>query len=269
MTAVRGGTGGVPGSCQPPAGFSLPGIFRYKSDMKAQSDGPAAPATRVSAGVPGRPGFTTRRARVDVGRLIMVPAAAVVLLIDLAALAQRPGSAAGVLRMGGILLATAFYALIIWCYLRRPPAVATSTSVTAHLAAVAGTLAPFAFPLLLATAAGQARQLTADIVLVAGLAWSLWALRSLGRSLSVLAQARELTERGPYRWVRHPLYTGEAVSALGLTILVGSLPAVGVWLAMVGLQVYRAVREEQVLLLALPAYAGYRSRTAALLPGVF
>jgi protein-S-isoprenylcysteine O-methyltransferase Ste14 len=38
---------------------------------------------------------------------------------------------------------------------------------------------------------------------------------------------------------------------------------------MCALQVYRALREEQVLLLALPAYRSYRSRTAALLPGVF
>jgi len=42
-----------------------------------------------------------------------------------------------------------------------------------------------------------------------------------------------------------------------------------VWLATVALQVYRAVREEQVLLRALPGYARYRERTAALLPGVF
>jgi protein-S-isoprenylcysteine O-methyltransferase Ste14 len=35
------------------------------------------------------------------------------------------------------------------------------------------------------------------------------------------------------------------------------------------LQGYRAVREEQVLLRALPDYPSYRSRTAALLPGLF
>jgi protein-S-isoprenylcysteine O-methyltransferase Ste14 len=85
----------------------------------------------------------------------------------------------------------------------------------------------------------------------------------------VLAQAREVVQRGPYRWVRHPLYTGEIVSSLGLAVTVGTAAAAAVWLAICGLQVYRAVREEQVLLLALPAYAGYRSRTAALLPGVF
>ncbi len=225
------------------------------------------------AGAPppaGPPGITTRRARVDTGRLIMVPTAALVLLIDVAQLVNRPGAGViGALRLGGGILTTAFYALIIWCYLRRRPAVATSTSVTAHVAAVTGTLAPFVFPLLPAAAVSPGRQLLADVVLVVGVTWSLWALGALGRSLSVLAQARELVRRGPYRWIRHPLYAGEIVSSLGIAIIVGSLPAAGVWAAICALQVYRAVREEQVLLLALPGYRDYRSRTAALLPGVF
>ncbi|HEY5985170.1 MAG TPA: methyltransferase, partial [Streptosporangiaceae bacterium] len=94
-------------------------------------------------------------------------------------------------------------------------------------------------------------------------------LRFLGRNLSVIAQARAVVERGPYRWVRHPLYTGELVSTLGLVLTAGSVKAIAAWLAMAGLQAYRALREEQVLLRALPGYRAYRRRTAALLPGVF
>ena len=83
----------------------------------------------------------------------MVPTAVVVVLIDVAELTHRSGTGAtGALGLSSTILTAAFYALIIWCYLRRGPAVATSTSVTAHVAAVAGTLAPFAFPLLPAAA---------------------------------------------------------------------------------------------------------------------
>ncbi len=85
----------------------------------------------------------------------------------------------------------------------------------------------------------------------------------------MIAQARGVTDRGPYRFVRHPLYTGEIVSALGLAIASGTAAGFGIWLAIVGMQVYRAVREEQVLLAALPGYRDYRSRTAALMPGLF
>ena len=209
------------------------------------------------------------RRRLDIGRLIMVPAFAGILVADSFALDNGTHGAAGVLQTLGAVLVVAFYALVIWCYLRRGPALATSGSVTAHAAAIAATWLPFALPLLHGTPPGQARQALADVLLIFGMAWAVWPLRFLGRNVSVLAQARGLAEQGPYRWVRHPLYAGEIVSSLGLTIAVNSYAAFGLWLALCGLQIYRALREEQVLLRALPAYRAYRSRTAALLPGVF
>ncbi len=213
----------------------------------------------------------SRRARPDLGRLIMIPFAAGVLAIDLRALAHAAarGGATGALRWLGALLVCAFYVLIIWCYLRRRPATATSRSVTAHTAAVAATLTPFVFPLLHATPPGTGQQLVADVLLVTGVGWSAWSLRFLGRNLSVIAQAREIADRGPYRWVRHPLYTGEIVASLGLALTAGTLAAGAAWLCLCALQAYRALREEQVLLRALPGYRDYRNRTAALLPGIF
>ncbi len=199
----------------------------------------------------------------------MVPAAALMLVADVRALIHGSGgNAAGVLRWLGPVAVCGFYVLIIWCYLRRGPAVATSDSVTAHAAAVVATLTPFVFPLLPASPPVAGRQLAADTLLVAGTAWSVWTLRFLGRNLSVLAQARDVVDRGPYRWVRHPLYTGEIVSSLGLAFTVGTAAAVAIWLALLALQVYRALREEQLLLHTLPGYRGYRGRTAALLPGL-
>jgi protein-S-isoprenylcysteine O-methyltransferase Ste14 len=212
----------------------------------------------------------SRAARPDLGKLVMVPAAAVMLVADVAALTHGRGDgAATALRWLGAALVCLFYLLVIWCYLRRPPATATSGSATAHLAAVLAPLTPFTFPLLPAAASGAVRQAGADLLLVAGTAWSVWALRALGRNLSVIAQARAVAERGPYRWVRHPLYAGEIVSSLGLAIGCGTLAGFGVWAFLCALQVYRAVREEQLLVRTLPGYRGYRSRTAALLPGIF
>jgi protein-S-isoprenylcysteine O-methyltransferase Ste14 len=203
----------------------------------------------------------------DAGRLIMVPAAVVLLALDVVALAR--GGRAGVLRSIGTAEVCAFYALIIWCYLRRGAAVATSGSITANAAAVTATLIPFGFPLLPGGLPGTFQQLGGDAALVAGTAWAVWSLRFLGRNLSVIAQARDVVDRGPYRLVRHPLYTGEIVSSLGLALLAGTVAAFVIWLALCALQVYRATREEQVLLRALPGYRGYRRRTAALLPGIF
>jgi protein-S-isoprenylcysteine O-methyltransferase Ste14 len=210
------------------------------------------------------------RLRLDVGRLIMVPVFAVAIVADVFRLDHgSDAGAGGVLRSAGIVLVLAFYALAIWCYLRRGPAVATSDSVTAHAAAIAATWLPFTVPLQPGAPPGQGRQAVSDVLLICGTAWAVWSLRYLDRNVSVLAQAREVVAQGPYRWVRHPLYVGEIVSSLGLAIAVNSYAGVALWLVFCGLQVYRAAREEQVLLQALPAYRSYRARTAALLPGVF
>lgn len=210
------------------------------------------------------------RARVDLGRLIMIPSAVVMLTLDGATLAHHPvGGIVIALRWLGVVAVCVFYTLLIWSYLRRGPAVATSGSVSAHACAVIATLTPFAVPLLQAAPPGPGRQLLADTLVLAGVAWSAWSMYSLGTNLSVLAQAREIASRGPYRWVRHPLYAGEIVSSLGLAITAGAPAAVGLWLALCAMQGYRALREEQVLLRALPGYRAYRARTAALLPGIF
>jgi protein-S-isoprenylcysteine O-methyltransferase Ste14 len=210
------------------------------------------------------------RARVDVGRLIMIPFAVLMLVLDSASLAHHPADGIiSALRWLGVAGICAFYTLIIWCYLRRGPAVATSRSVTAHACAVIATFIPFAMPLLQATPPGAGRQLASDLLVLAGVAWSLWSMHSLGTNLSVIAQARGVADRGPYRWVRHPLYAGEIVSALGLAIAAWSPAAIGLWLTLCAMQGYRALREEQVLLQALPGYRAYRARTATLLPGIF
>jgi protein-S-isoprenylcysteine O-methyltransferase Ste14 len=209
--------------------------------------------------------------RLDLGRLIVVPLVTLLMVSDLWRLPHRAGGhgATGPLDALTTLLACAFYAVIIWCYLRRGQAVATSPSTLARVAAVTATMMPFAFPLLPGQRPGTGQQLAADVLLAAGTAWAVWSLVFLGRNLSIIAQARGVAQHGPYQWVRHPLYTGELVSSLGLALTVGTAAALALWLALCGLQVYRATREEQVLLRALPEYRDYQRRTAALLPGVF
>jgi protein-S-isoprenylcysteine O-methyltransferase Ste14 len=207
--------------------------------------------------------------RLDLGRLLMVPAAAAIMFFDVIALIRQSYAGQdGALRLVGSVLVITFYAFVIGCYLLRGPAVATSRSFTAHAAALVATWLPFALPFLRGTPPGRVGQVTSSVLVVVGLACSVWALRALGRNVSVLAQAREVSKAGPYRLVRHPLYTGELISSLGIVIAMHTLAAAGCWLALCALQVYRAMAEEEVLAETLPAYREYRGRTAALLPGL-
>src|SRR5215471_8579687 len=182
----------------------------------------------------------------------MVPAALILLLFDAIAVTHRVGGNA--MPWPGVILTFAFYGLMIWCYLRRGPAVATSGSFTGFAAAVVAIPLPFAIPLFRGGAPVVGAGYVADALILAGGAWEVWSLRSLGRSMSIIAQARQVVDRGPYRWIRHPLYAGEIMSSLGLAITAGTAAACAIWVVFCGLQAYRAMREEQVLLSALSGY---------------
>ncbi len=192
--------------------------------------------------------MASARIRLDVGRVIMIPAMALILMAQYPGLEHRGVSGAvGVLRSASAALALTFYALVIWCYFRRGSRpIATSGSITGHAAAVIGTWLFAVLPLLHGAAPDVSRQIVSDVLVVSGTAWAVWSVRYLGRNISVIAQARGVADQGPYRWVRHPLYLGEIVSALGLALAANSYAAIGLWLALCGVQVYRALREEQV-----------------------
>ncbi len=98
-----------------------------------------------------------------------------------------------------------------------------------------------------------------------------WTLKHLGRNVSetVLTKAgQELVVTGPYRWVRHPLYT----SGLGLMLAVGLTAANGLILAWVGLCLTAVLglvipREERELVALFgEEYRAYQQRTGRLLP---
>jgi protein-S-isoprenylcysteine O-methyltransferase Ste14 len=88
----------------------------------------------------------------------------------------------------------------------------------------------------------------------------------LGRSLSVMPEARRLVRDGPYGIVRHPLYPFEMLATFAVALQYRSLPAVGLLLLLIVLQVARARWEERVLSRAFPDYAAYRLQTSFMIP---
>ena len=56
---------------------------------------------------------------------------------------------------------------------------------------------------------------------VPGLLLAFWAMLALDRSFSIAPAKREIVTRGPYKYMRHPMYTGEILSLAG--VLVSSL----------------------------------------------
>jgi protein-S-isoprenylcysteine O-methyltransferase Ste14 len=110
-------------------------------------------------------------------------------------------------------------------------------------------------------------------IVFAGLVTMLWARTVLGRNWSgsmVFRENHELIERGPYGYVRHPIYSGLFLMALGTATLSGR---VGGFLAFVILVVgfwFKLRQEERLMAKHFPeAYENYRTRVKALIPFVF
>jgi protein-S-isoprenylcysteine O-methyltransferase Ste14 len=108
--------------------------------------------------------------------------------------------------------------------------------------------------------------LIGDLVAVAFCVWLLVSVLFLGRCFGVLPEARGLVRRGPYRFVRHPVYLGELGAWAGLAIAAPSLANGGALAGLIVAQLVRMRLEERALAEAFPEYAAYASRTPSLIP---
>lgn len=110
----------------------------------------------------------------------------------------------------------------------------------------------------------------AAMLVVFGLGICLWARGALGTNWSgavTLKQDHELIERGPYRYVRHPIYSGFLLMAIGTAILHARGSEL-VFCGLLGLGLWFKLRAEEALLTRhFPeAYPQYRRRVKALIP---
>jgi protein-S-isoprenylcysteine O-methyltransferase Ste14 len=110
------------------------------------------------------------------------------------------------------------------------------------------------------------------VAVALGLALAVWARRDLGANWSynvTLKDHHTLVRTGPYRFVRHPIYSGLILAVAGTAVVIGEwrgLAALGLALAAV---IYKSRVEEKRMLETFPEYEAYRRTTAALIPFIF
>jgi protein-S-isoprenylcysteine O-methyltransferase Ste14 len=112
------------------------------------------------------------------------------------------------------------------------------------------------------------------IVMWTGLVVRIWAIVVLGTSFRMTVEVdtgQQVVDSGPYRWVRHPSYTGILLLLAGLGLVYGNWPALAILLVLpAGVLIHRIFVEEAVLTEVIGrAYAVYTARTKRLVPGLW
>jgi protein-S-isoprenylcysteine O-methyltransferase Ste14 len=112
------------------------------------------------------------------------------------------------------------------------------------------------------------------IVMWLGLAIRVWAIAALGRAFRTTVEvdpAQAVVTTGPYRWVRHPSYTGLLLIVTGYGLAAGNWLALAVCavLPLPALLRRIAVEEAELTRVLGDRYRAYQAQTKRLIPGLW
>jgi protein-S-isoprenylcysteine O-methyltransferase Ste14 len=111
--------------------------------------------------------------------------------------------------------------------------------------------------------------IVSTILLLSGNAIAIYCLSHLGRSFSIMPEAREFVTSGLYRYLRHPLYLAEMIASTGAVMQFLSVWTALILAVQIAVQLRRMHNEEIVLTAVFPGYAEYQRRTVRVLPGIY
>jgi protein-S-isoprenylcysteine O-methyltransferase Ste14 len=80
-----------------------------------------------------------------------------------------------------------------------------------------------------------------------------------------ILSSQNLVDTGIYRYIRHPIYTGDILLLIGLELALNSWLVLGV-LALIPYVIWQAKAEEELLLNAFPDYHAYQKQTKMFIP---
>jgi protein-S-isoprenylcysteine O-methyltransferase Ste14 len=111
-------------------------------------------------------------------------------------------------------------------------------------------------------------------IAVAGIGFRVWAIFTLGRFFKfvvVIQEDHQVVTRGPYRYLRHPSYTGGLVALLGIGVALGNWLSILAALVIPLAAILARIRVEENRLTAALGddYRNYAARTRRLIPGVW
>ena len=113
---------------------------------------------------------------------------------------------------------------------------------------------------------------TGVVALFAGSALLVWTFRTLGRNLTDTVVTREkhtLVVNGPYRWIRHPLYTSAGLLVVAMSLLAANWFFFATGLGLLCILIVRTRTEERNLVARFGnSYQKYMEQTGRFFPRI-
>ncbi len=108
-------------------------------------------------------------------------------------------------------------------------------------------------------------------LILTGFIIRVWAIGKLGEYFTSLVMTHEnqtLITDGPYRYIRHPGYTGGLLFYLGLGVATGSIPGLVIIMTIMSYGIHRRIKVEERVMISYfgEEYIDYMKRTRKLIP---
>ncbi len=101
---------------------------------------------------------------------------------------------------------------------------------------------------------------------LAGVVVAIWTIATLGKAFDVTPADRGLVMKGPYQWVRHPMYCSELFSVVAMVLADLSVRNILVTFLLIATLVMRIKWEEEII----SGYQSYSNQVRdRLIPGVW
>src|SRR6266404_774975 len=154
------------------------------------------------------------------------------------------------MRVSGI----AFLILIATSVLLRGRPAGKARGIEPRISALIGTFLITAIVLFPRRELTPIAGIVSTVLILTGNALAVYVLMQLGRSFSVMAEARRLVTTGVYRIVRHPLYVAEELAVFGMVMQFLSFWTALLLAVQIAFQLRRMRNEETILGAIFPEY---------------